>query len=156
MATSGDVVDAIRRRHGLGIRTANGLLKGALVEECGINLGLDFAQRRADAIVLEYTGQRRVIGYEIKISRADWLRELADPTKSEWWSTRCHEWWIATAPNVVRPGEVPQRWGHVELRKTRLYTRQTPQRIGHGPPPQPDIDAMRSITRKLHHTLETP
>lgn len=95
MTTADDVACAIARRHGLSKRTSNGLLKGALVREVGINLFAD-RQHYADALVQEYTGQRRLVGYEIKVDRGDWLRELADLSKAAWWATRCDEWWVAT------------------------------------------------------------
>jgi len=56
------------------------------------------------------TGQT-AISYEVKVSRADFMRELEDPAKrapAEDVSTEC---WFVMPPGLVRPDEVPARWG---------------------------------------------
>lgn len=144
------ILTAIARRHAAHRRTPNGLHHSALITEPGINLGLDHPQRRADAIVVTYTGARHVIGYEIKVSRSDWLRELRQEDKSDWWRSQCHAWWLASTPSVARLGELPDGWGHLELRGTRLWTAREatvyPARV-------PSWDASRSLLRRLHHQL---
>ena len=54
-----------------------------------------------------------VHGFEVKVSRSDWLRELKDPCKSEAWSRYCHHWWLVAPRDVVKPGELPENWGHL-------------------------------------------
>lgn len=49
-------------------------------------------------------GYRRV-GYEIKISRSDWLRELEDPRKRAQGYFLCHEFWFALASGVYKPDD---------------------------------------------------
>lgn len=53
-------------------------------------------------------------GHEVKCSRADWLRELKDPTKADAWLRYCDRWWLVAAPGVVRDGELPEGWGLIE------------------------------------------
>lgn len=49
------------------------------------------------------------IGMEIKVSRADFLRELQDPKKNEWARKYFHEFWFVTGPKVVADvSEIPQ------------------------------------------------
>lgn len=87
----------------------------------------NYRQRsRADAIVLDRnwtydydtpTTVRRpryqaVHGYEVKCSRGDWLRELADTSKANTWSRFCHYWWVvASDKDIVMAGELPEHWG---------------------------------------------
>lgn len=50
-------------------------------------------------------------GYEIKVSRGDWLREIQDPEKGLAFSRRCNYWWIAAPDGVVKVEEMPSDWG---------------------------------------------
>lgn len=63
--------------------------------------------RYLDALAMhchESKGLRRV-GYEIKVDRGDWLRELEDPRKRAQGFFLCHEFWFAVAPGVYRAGD---------------------------------------------------
>ena len=50
-------------------------------------------------------------GFEIKVARSDWLREIQDPSKALPFQKHCHHWWIVAAPKVVRVEEMPAEWG---------------------------------------------
>lgn len=51
-------------------------------------------------------------GYEIKVSRNDWQKELANPAKAEKFAARCDKWWLVTAENVIKDErEIPEKWG---------------------------------------------
>lgn len=70
--------------------------------------------RYADAVIMSLWPSRglELHGVEIKISRADWRREAADPKKAEAIAKFCDRWWVHTAPNVVADlSEVPPAWG---------------------------------------------
>jgi hypothetical protein len=69
--------------------------------------------RRADAIVVGLTRARAGIdGIEIKVSRADWLRELEQPIKADGWFPHTHRWWVAApSQSLVKPEELPPGWG---------------------------------------------
>ncbi|MCL6424454.1 hypothetical protein Bequi_13875 [Brachybacterium sp. JHP9] len=62
---------------------------------------------------------RDVHGFEVKVSRADWLRELAthhpefaSRWKSHAWGRYCTHWWLVVPdPRIVAPGELPAGWG---------------------------------------------
>ena len=56
----------------------------------------------------------RVHGFEVKVSRGDWLRELRKPGKAR--ANLCDAWTVATVPGVVKDGELPDGWGHAEIR----------------------------------------
>jgi hypothetical protein len=70
--------------------------------------------RRCDALFVGFTSAsgRILVGHEIKVSRSDWLHELAQPGKADAWADECHAWYIvAPDETVVRPEEVPHGWG---------------------------------------------
>jgi hypothetical protein len=69
--------------------------------------------RWADAVAMNLYPSRGLSlhGFEIKVSRSDWLRELKDPTKSAPVQQYCDYWWIVAPPGIVRDGELPPTWG---------------------------------------------
>lgn len=70
--------------------------------------------RWADAIAFGLWPSRglEIEGFEIKVSRSDWLSELNAPDKSAAIQRYCHRWWIvAGARDIVKPEELPKTWG---------------------------------------------
>lgn len=53
-------------------------------------------------------------GHEVKVSRSDWLRELADPGKAETFNQYMHYWWLVATPGVVKD-DLPEDWGLMVL-----------------------------------------
>lgn len=83
-------------------------------------------QRRwADAVAFNCYPSRGlgIIGFEIKVSRSDWLRELAQPDKSVAVQQYCDYWYVVAPPDIVRAGELPPTWGLIEHKGERLYTK---------------------------------
>lgn len=72
---------------------------------------------RADCIAVNLWGSRsyEVHGFEVKATRTDWLRELAKPSKADYFHARTHRWWLVAAPGVVIKNELPKGWGLLEL-----------------------------------------
>jgi hypothetical protein len=59
-----------------------------------------------------------VHGFELKVHRGDWLRELKKPAKAESIFGYCDRWWIVVPEEpasrdrvVVKPAELPSSWG---------------------------------------------
>ncbi|KKX24338.1 hypothetical protein [Rhizobium sp. LC145] len=72
------------------------------------------AKRYADAVIMSLWPSRglELHGVEIKISRSDWRREAADPSKAEAIARFCDRWYIHTAPGVIDDlSDVPPAWG---------------------------------------------
>lgn len=95
----------------LGLRTSIG--KGCQVFfEVGNDTGTKVT-RHADAVAIGIwpsTGHQ-IHGYEIKVSRGDFLNEMKQPEKS-WPVMRfCHRWTLLTPPGLVRVDELPPNWG---------------------------------------------
>jgi hypothetical protein len=82
-----------------------------------------FTSRRVDALYMGFTAARGryLEGHEIKISRSDWLHELNQPHKANWWFERTHRWWVVAANDaIVELGELPEGWGlMIPTTKTR-------------------------------------
>ena len=73
--------------------------------------------RTADALAINCWNSRQVElqGFEIKVSRGDWQKEMQDPSKSATFMIHCHRWWIVAAPGIVKLEELPGDWGLMEL-----------------------------------------
>lgn len=70
--------------------------------------------RYADAVMMSLWPSRglELHGVEIKVSRSDWKREAADPTKAERIAAYCERWWVHTGPGVIHDvSELPPAWG---------------------------------------------
>ena len=83
------------------------------------------AQRTADAIsVATWTSMGLAIhGFEVKRSRADFLRELKQPEKSSTIIRYCDRWWIAVDDDkIAKPSEIPETWGLMVRRGKTLVT----------------------------------
>lgn len=110
-----DLLDALRARYPRdsyalfrNIRNATGFQRGA---------------RYADALVMSLWPSRglELIGFEIKISRQDWLKELNQPEKAEEFYRYCDKWWLLVSDTaIVHPGELPSTWGLLAPRGRRL------------------------------------
>lgn len=87
----------------------------------GAEVRLDaFGSRSADMIVQDtWSGggndpltQYPRHGFEIKVSRSDWLAELRDPFKAAAFRPYCHFWNLVIADkNMVKEDELPDGWG---------------------------------------------
>lgn len=73
-------------------------------------------KRRIDFLAINQwiSRGRRVHGFEIKVRREDWLKELRQPKADSWFGI-CDEWSIVAPQGVVYEHEVPQGWGYVEV-----------------------------------------
>lgn len=82
--------------------------------------------RQADCIAFNIYPSRGfpILGYEIKASRSDWLRELKHCAKADPIIQNCDEWYIVEArQGIVEKNELPPGWGLLSLRKSRLYNK---------------------------------
>lgn len=79
--------------------------------------------RYADGLAMSLWPSRgmEIHGFEIKVSRSDWISELRNPEKAEYFVKLCDRWWIVAPKGVVLPGELPATWGHMVPRGRRLH-----------------------------------
>jgi hypothetical protein len=92
--------------------------KGAFCVLPQVRNGTGFQRqvRTADALVVSCWPSRGIwfAGVEIKVSLADWRKELANPAKAADVMQWCDYWYLAAPAGVIPLGEVPESWGLVE------------------------------------------
>lgn len=78
--------------------------------------------RIADMVAIDkYSSTQAMHGHEVKVSRADWLTELRDPTKADPVKRYCTHWWLVVPDaDMVKPGELPDDWGLLTVTKAGL------------------------------------
>jgi len=110
------------------------------------------ASRYADALVCSCWPSRGLwlAGIEAKVSRSDWTRERDMPEKSAPIQKYCRYWWLVTTPNIARPEEIPELWGHIEVNGKHRILKQAPELK----PEPPTIDLVASIVRNTAKTSE--
>jgi hypothetical protein len=97
----------------------------ALFPEVRSTIGVDIeGLRTADAVALRTAGTSErweVHGFELKVSRSDWRRELRSPHKAARVGRFCTAWWLVVpAPwkaIVLATSELPEGWGLIEVDK---------------------------------------
>lgn len=101
--TAGDVVAALGRRYS---RPEFFFVTEATIEG-----------RRFDGLAVGCyaTHGWPILGFEVKVSRSDWLAELSDPAKSDVLFARCDEWYIVAPEGIVQRDEVPVPWGWIRV-----------------------------------------
>ncbi|WP_321336502.1 hypothetical protein [Breoghania sp.] len=121
MTTAKDILSAIFARHA-GMEWVN---FAEVPDSTGAR-----ARRRADAICFNVWPSKgfAIHGFEIKVTRADFIHEMKDITKAKAISKYCDFWWLAAPVGMVSVDEVPASWGLMELRKDGLkIKKQAPQ-----------------------------
>lgn len=76
--------------------------------------GSVFPRRRVDALYMGFTRSRGNLldGHELKVSRSDWLHELDQAHKAEWWFCHTDRWWLVVPDlTVAKEDELPPGWG---------------------------------------------
>lgn len=70
--------------------------------------------RTADAIAMSLWPSRglHISGFEVKVSRTDWIKELKNPQKADDFAKYCHFWYLVVGDaEIVKDGELPAMWG---------------------------------------------
>lgn len=112
-------------------------------------------QRRADAIAIGCWRSvgHSIDGFELKISRSDWLREVQLVAKADPFIERCDRWWLVTSsPDIAKLEEIPACWGWMALTKGGLRVQRPAPRL---PTEAKTIDRLFAIgiLRKLQEDL---
>lgn len=85
----------------------------------------------ADAIAVGLWNSRglNIHGFEIKVSRSDWLKELKTPTKADAFIRYCDFWYIVASEGVVELAELPENWGLIIANGKGLRTEKKAPRL---------------------------
>lgn len=94
-------------------------------------------------------------GYEVKVSRSDYLREVNDETKHLTWAAHCRYWWIVVPDAKIAFGRdnrpvMPYGWGLLVLRGRWLR-----QVVAAKRRPQPDPLPDRAVAGLMRATAQT-
>ena len=82
------------------------------------------------AISLYRSRGKALWGFEFKVSRNDWLKELKQPEKAESIMRYCHHWALVVPDKkIVQPGELPSTWGMYVAQKNRLKCLVSPPKL---------------------------
>lgn len=76
-------------------------------------------QKRADCLAFNTVASRnfKLVGFEFKASRSDWLQEKRNHEKADLFVQQCDEWYVvAGRRDIVKEEELPQGWGLLELK----------------------------------------
>lgn len=94
----------------------------ALIWEVRDGTGFAAQGRQMDAMAMSLWPSRgmEVHGFELKVSRGDWLRELKQPEKAEAFHQFVDRWWVVADKDVVNVAELPKGWGLLVAKETEL------------------------------------
>lgn len=107
------------------------------------------ASRVADAMAFNMYGSTgyEILGFEIKVSRSDFLSELKQMSKSDEIMSYCDKWYLVVPDAaMVKEGELPKNWGLLVLGKDGKLTQKV-RAIATKKEPMPDY-FIASILRR--------
>lgn len=109
--TSADIIQLLRKKYNVDA-VSNGNHPTLLFEQVADATGFS-AGRWIDAAVFEMWPSQGLTrsAFEIKISRADFLRELNNPLKFQWCWKYFHEFWYVAPKDVIKIEELPSGAG---------------------------------------------
>jgi hypothetical protein len=110
MSKTSMIVRYLRNRY----RLPNYALFFEVVEKISVD-----SERRADAIAVNLN-DGTTIGFEIKASRSDWLRELKQPEKAECFAKQVNEFYIVAPYEVLQFDEIPENYGWLMPGSTKV------------------------------------
>lgn len=101
-------------------------------------LGREPRLRSADALVVDLwpSSGHLIHGFEVKVSRSDWLTELKDPEKAEAFKPYCDHWWLVVPDVEIVRSDLPLGWGLLAVgRDGRLRQRKAAPKLDRQPMP---------------------
>lgn len=107
---SEEVIECLRARRFTG-------KAWAVVKELKPSAGYAGENRRIDLFAIECAPSKGMPKHavEVKVSRADWLRELKQPLKRRMGMAISNYFWIAAPVGIVMPEELPAMCGLLEI-----------------------------------------
>ena len=147
--TERDVLDWLRDKY-TRVRIGTNADRYVRAEHARYPSSFGTATRIADYIVLDTYGGSRVLGFEVKVSRSDWLAELRDPTKADEWKRHCHAWYLVVPDTSIVRSDLPDDWGLMAPNAAGSLTIRHHSTL---PDPQPmTVDVLASLGRSIAQT----
>jgi len=126
---TGELTRMVINKYG-GERGAENLAKYIVLTQVASSTG--GSNSIADVMVLGawHSSGNLLEGFEVKVSRSDWLNEVKNPNKSFENMKYCDRWWLVIAdPAMVKDGELPADWGMMAVVNGQLKViKKAPQR----------------------------
>lgn len=86
----------------------------AFITQLRNGTGWNNTTRTADAMAMGLwpSSGLKLVGFELKVSRSDWLHEVKQPDKHQEMKQFCDEWYLVVpSESLVKEGELPEDWG---------------------------------------------
>jgi hypothetical protein len=135
--TAALVKDALLRRYCGGDLTGT---QWVCLDEARSGAGFDGNAGSCDFLAINTFKGRgmELIGHEVKVSMADWKKEMAAPDKAERFARYCRRWYVAVPAALASKikDEVPPAWGLLSLSDKGRWTEtvKAPARTPHAVP----------------------
>ena len=110
--TERDMLDLLRERYTVDAGNGPRYVLSEHVRNQG-GFGRDERLRTVDALAIDLwpSSGYLIHGFEVKVSRGDWLTELRDPSKADAFKRYCHHWWLVVPDKQIAHDGVPDGWG---------------------------------------------
>lgn len=122
VSTALGCAEALDRRYGQGQLGTAGE-QWITLREARSGAGHEGNNRQCDYLAINsWPGKGlQVIGHEIKVSKADWRKELEQPEKAEDFARYCRRWWVVMPYKLASQvqHEVPPAWGLLGVQPSR-------------------------------------
>jgi hypothetical protein len=148
--TEAQLLDLLHARFGF-VSHNGGVPKRRYVCADHVRAQSGFDCRTLDFVAVDTwrSGKLATHGVEIKVSRSDWLRELKDPDKAGAFLAWMSHFWLAVPDaSIVRDGELPDGWGLLAIRGSRLVAKITAPSRSAGPIPAETIASLLNAVSK--------
>lgn len=102
--TAADLRDRLKEYHSSG----EWVIQFEVANSTGMGV-----KRHADAVAMSIWPSRgyKIHGFEVKVSRSDWQREMREPQKADAVGQYCDAWFLVAPPDIVNEVEIPETWG---------------------------------------------
>ena len=146
------IVAALRRRYRAPewaffaeLRSGTGYDYARWLKERQVNKSVE---KRLDAWAFHLwpSGGYQPTGFEIKVSRSDFLRELARPDKTARYMELCQFFYYVTPSGMVLPDEVPEKAGLIWVNERGCRMKKKAPNRG---TPEPEWDFFAAICRRV-------
>lgn len=114
------------------------------------------SNRYCDALALSLwpSNGLELLGFEIKVSRGDWRRELNDPAKADEFQRWCDRWYVVAPEGIVPRDELPSAWGLMEVPakgRTKLKVVVQAEKLA---PASLDKSFVVALARRIHDSID--
>lgn len=121
--------------------------------EVADGIGRGFS-RYADAVAMSLFPSRGLDfhGFEIKLNRPDWLRELKNPEKADKIASYCDYWWLVLGnAEIAKSEEIPRTWGVLVQEGNTLVQKKAPKKLK---AKRVDRHLVAALLRRAHEMAE--